>query len=143
MSNVNSATISGNLTRDPELRHTPSGYAVANLGVAVNRTRKDKDTQERIEETSFLDVTVWGGFGELCCRKLRKGDLVTVQGRLEQRSWEADDGTKRSKVEIVADQVDGAGLYRSKDEENTTTAPATAAPAQAPLAAAADDDIPF
>ena len=142
MSNLNTVAISGNLTRDPELRHTPNGYAVCNLGVAVNRTRKDKDSGERIEETSFFDVVVWGGFGELCARKLRKADLVSVEGRLEQRRWEAEDGTKRSKVEIVANQVDGQGLYRSKDEE-TAPSDAYVQAAQSQLATASDDDIPF
>jgi single-strand DNA-binding protein len=148
VSNINLAAISGNLTRDPELRTTGSGYPVGNLGVAVNRRRKDKDTQEYVEETSFIDVTVWGAFAELVARKLRKGDLVFVSGRLEQSTWEAQDGSKRSKVEIVADQIDGQGLYRSKDEEHEPATSDNGGGAQqqfvpAATAGAADDDIPF
>lgn len=144
MSNINTATISGNITRDPELRHTPSGFPVCNVGVAVNRRRKDKDTQEYVEEASFIDVTVWGTFGELVARKLRKGDLVMVTGRLEQRSWEADDGSKRSKVEIVADEMDGPGFYRPASEDNTGGGEYVPAASQASGAATPpDDDIPF
>lgn len=136
MSNLNTCAVSGNLTRDPELRHTANGTAVASLRIAVNRRRKDGDDWK--DETSFFDVTVWSGFGELCCKKLSKGSAVSVQGRLEQREWETDDGSKRSAVQIVADQIDGPDFYKPASEDNA----AAAAPAGASQGAS-DDDIPF
>lgn len=146
MSDVNTVTVSGRLTRDPELRHTNSGTAVCNIGIASSRSRK-QDDGSYAEETSFFDGVVWSGFGELVARKLQKGDLVTVSGRLQQRSWEGDDGTKRSKVEIVVNDVSGQGMYRTKDEE-TANAPfeaATGAEAVQPKLSqgTSDDDIPF
>jgi single-strand DNA-binding protein len=97
-------TLVGNLTRDPELRQTPSGTSVCQLGVAVNSSYKDSSGQW-VEKPNFFDVVVWGVQGENCARYLSKGRQVAVDGRLDQRSWEAQDGTKRSKVEIVADTV--------------------------------------
>jgi single-strand DNA-binding protein len=96
--------IAGNLTRDPELRQIPSGTSVCQFGVAVNRSYKDASGQWA-EKTSFFDVVVWGGQGESCARFLSKGRQVSIDGRLEQRSYDAQDGTKRSKVEIIADNV--------------------------------------
>ena len=138
MSNINTVALSGNLSADPELRHTANGTAVANLRMAVNRSRKDPAGDGYIEEVSYFDVTVWSGYGELCAKKLSKGSPISVQGRLEQRRWEAEDGTKRSAVSIVADQVDGPDFYKAGGE--------TPAPAQQEIAApaaAGDDDIPF
>jgi single-strand DNA-binding protein len=96
--------LAGNLTRDPELRQTPNGTSVCQFGVAVNRSYKDASGQWA-ERTSFFDVVVWGAQGESCARFLSKGRQVAVDGRLEQRSYDAQDGTKRSKVEIIADNV--------------------------------------
>jgi single-strand DNA-binding protein len=92
------------LTRDPELRQIPNGTSVCQLGVAVGRSYKDASGQWQ-EETSFFDVVVWGRQGETCAQYLAKGRQVAVDGELRQRSWEAQDGTRRSKVEIVANQV--------------------------------------
>jgi single-strand DNA-binding protein len=97
-------TLVGNLTRDPELRQTPGGTSVCQLGVAVNSSYKDSSGQW-VEKPNFFDVVVWGAQGENCARYLSKGRQVAVDGRLDQRSWDAQDGTKRSKVEIVADMV--------------------------------------
>lgn len=97
-------TLVGNLTRDPELRQTPSGTPVCQLGVAVNSSYKDSSGQW-VEKPSFFDVVVWGTQGENCARYLAKGRQVAVDGRLDQRTWDAQDGSKRSKVEIVADTV--------------------------------------
>ncbi len=97
-------TLVGNLTRDPELRQLPSGSSVCKLGVAVNSSIKDSSGQWQ-EKANFFDVTVWGQQGENCARYLSKGRQVAVDGRLEQRSWEAQDGSKRSAVEIIADTV--------------------------------------
>lgn len=101
----NNVTITGNVTRDPELRFTPSGQAVANFGVAVNRRWQNRQSQEWEEQVSFFDVTCWAQLAENVSETLSKGTRVTVTGRLDQRSWETQDGDKRSKVEIVADDV--------------------------------------
>lgn len=101
----NSVTITGNATREPELRFTPSGQAVANFGVAVNRRWQNRQTQEWEEAVSFFDVTVWAQLAENVAESVAKGTRVTVAGRLDQRSWETPDGDRRSKVEIVADDV--------------------------------------
>jgi single-strand DNA-binding protein len=94
----------GNLTRDPELRQTPSGTSVCQLGVAVNSSYKDASGQW-VEKPNFFDVVVWGAQGENCARYLTKGRQVAVDGRLDQRSWDAQDGSKRSKVEVVAETI--------------------------------------
>jgi single-strand DNA-binding protein len=97
-------TLVGNLTRDPELRQTPGGNSVCQFGVAVGRRYKDASGQW-VDKASFFDVVVWGAQGENCAQYLSKGRPVAIDGRLDQRSWEAQDGTKRSKVEIVAENV--------------------------------------
>ena len=107
--NINSITIVGNITRDPELRFTPTGVATAQFGVAVNRSWQNRQTQEWEEATSFIDVVCWRDLADNVSESLQKGSRVIVTGRLEQRSWETQDGEKRSKVEIVADEV-GASL---------------------------------
>jgi single-strand DNA-binding protein len=101
----NSVSIVGNLTRDPELRFTPTGQATATFGVTVNRRWQNRQTQEWEEATSFFDVVCWAGLAENVAQSMTKGARVIVTGRLDQRSWETDDGEKRSKVEIVADEV--------------------------------------
>ena len=101
----NNVTITGNATREPELRFTPSGQAVANFGVAVNRRWQNRQTQEWEEAVSFFDVTAWSQLAENVAESVGKGTRVTVAGRLDQRSWETQEGEKRSKVEIVADDV--------------------------------------
>ena len=101
----NNVTITGNATREPELRFTPSGQAVANFGVAVNRRWQNRQTQEWEEAVSFFDVTAWAQLAENVAESVSKGTRITVSGRLDQRSWETQDGDKRSKVEIVADDV--------------------------------------
>jgi single-strand DNA-binding protein len=105
MASENSVTIVGNVTRDPELRFTPSGAAVANFGVAVNRRWMNRTTNEWEEQTSFFDVVCWREMAENVTESLPKGSRVLVTGRLEQRSWETQDGDKRSKVEIIADEI--------------------------------------
>jgi single-strand DNA-binding protein len=101
----NSVTITGNATREPELRFTPSGQAVANFGVAVNRRWQNRQTQEWEEAVSFFDVTAWSQLAENVAESISKGTRVTIAGRLDQRSWETQDGDKRSKVEVVADDI--------------------------------------
>ncbi len=96
----NTVTVVGNVTRDPELRFTPSGAAVANFGLAWNRKGQNDE-----EVVSFFDVTCWSGLAENVAESITKGSRVVVYGRLDQRSWENQDGERRSKVEIVADDV--------------------------------------
>jgi len=99
----NTVTVVGNITRDPELRFTPAGQAVATFGMAVNR-RFQKNGQWE-EQTSFFNVTAWGTLGENASNSLHKGARILVSGRLDQRSWETQEGEKRSTVEIVADEI--------------------------------------
>jgi single-strand DNA-binding protein len=101
----NNITIVGNITRDPELRFTPSGQANARLGVAVNRRWQDKGSGEWQEATSFFDVICWRELAENVGESLKRGARVVVTGRLEQRTYEREGGEKRSVVEIIADEV--------------------------------------
>ena len=105
MANGNSVTIVGNLTRDPELRYTPSGQANATFGVAVNRRWQNRQTNEWEERVSFFNVVCWREMADNVAESLAKGARVVVTGRLEQRSWETDNGEKRSVVEVVADEI--------------------------------------
>ena len=98
-------TIVGNVTRDPEMRYTPSGVAQARLGVAVSRRWQNRQTNEWEEQTSFFNVVCWREMAENVSESIGKGARVVVTGRLEQRSWETENGDKRSVVEIVADEV--------------------------------------
>ncbi len=109
MTTASTTTIIGNLTRDPEIRYTREGQASANLGVAVNRRWPNRDSGEWEESTSFFDVVAWRDLAENVALSLTKGMRVVVTGRLEQRSWETEDGDRRFKVEIVADEI-GASL---------------------------------
>src|SRR5438105_5955640 len=104
-SDSNSITISGNITREPEMRYTPSGVSKVTFGVAVNRSWRNQQTQEWEEQTSFFNVVAWRQLAENVSASLTKGSRVVVSGRLEQRSWETESGEKRSIVEIVADDV--------------------------------------
>jgi single-strand DNA-binding protein len=103
--NLNAVTVVGNLTRDPEMRFTPSGVAKVNFGVAVNRSWRNQQTNEWEEQTSFFNVVCWRDLAEHVGASLQKGARVIVTGRLEQRSWETEQGEKRSIIEIVADEI--------------------------------------
>lgn len=105
MASGNTVELIGNITRDPELRFTPSGAAVATLGTTVNRRWRNQQTNEWEEAVSFFDVVCWREMAENVSESLTKGTRVIVTGRLDQRSWETDNGEKRSKVEVVADEV--------------------------------------
>jgi single-strand DNA-binding protein len=105
MSNGNTVTLVGNVTRDPELRFTNTGQATATFGLAVNRMWNDRQTNERRESTSFFDVVCWREMAENVSESLQKGARVVVTGRLEQRSWETPEGDRRSKIEVIADEV--------------------------------------
>src|SRR3954464_2395542 len=148
MANINRVVLVGNLTRDPELRHTPSGMAVCSLRLAVNTRRKDSSGQWT-EKPNYFDVTVWGNQGENCAQYLAKGRPVAIDGRLEWREWDAQDGTKRQAVEIIADTVQflggrGDGEGGGAPGGGNQFVPAAAAAEAADFGpATADDDIPF
>src|SRR4051812_35932712 len=105
MANGNSVTLVGNITRDPELRFTPSGQATASFGLAVNRRWQNRQTQEWEEAVSFFDVVCWREMAENAAESLQRGTRIVVMGRLEQRSWETQEGEKRSKIEVIADEI--------------------------------------
>ncbi|MEW6719286.1 MAG: single-stranded DNA-binding protein [Thermodesulfobacteriota bacterium] len=136
MVTFNRVILAGNLVRDPETRFLPSGTAVTGFSVAVNSRYKSKATNEVKEEVSFFDIVVFGKMGENCAEYLSKGRPVLVEGRLRQRSWETD-GQKRSKIEVVADNVQflGSGSGRGQSAEGTASAGGSQEPP--------DDDIPF
>jgi single-strand DNA-binding protein len=138
--NINRVVLVGNLTRDPELRHTPSGTPVCSLRVAVNTRRKDESGQW-VDKPNYFDVTAWGQQGENCAQYLSKGRPVAIDGRLEWREWEAQDGSKRQAVEIVADSVQFLG-GRMEGEQQAAYVPAGAAGEDFP-SSPTDDDIPF
>jgi single-strand DNA-binding protein len=139
--NINRVIVVGNLTRDPELRHTPSAMAVCSLRIAVNTTRKD-ETGQWVDKPNYFDVTVWDKQGENCAQYLAKGRPVAIDGRLEWREWEQD-GNKRQAVEIVADNVQFLG-GRQDGEGSPAYVPAGAASSGEDFpSSAADDDIPF
>ena len=152
-SNVNVVVITGNLTRDPELRSTSGGTSVCELRVAVNSRRKDP-SGEWVDKPNFFNVTVFGAQGENCSTYLSKGRPVAVEGRLDWREWEAKDGSgKRQAVSIIANSVqflgsrDGGG----QGNGNSFQAPQSDVPAdtsdfegsQPSAVGASDDDIPF
>ncbi len=154
MANLNKVMLLGNLTRDPELRHTPKGSAVADLGIAVNRKIQDGNGGWK-DETTFVDVTVWGSSAENAHKYLTKGRGVFIEGRLQMDTW--DDkatGQKRSKLKVVADNVQflpdgkgGAGGGGSRYAQDDS-GPSNGANRQGGTAAPADDyaeedDIPF
>jgi single-strand DNA-binding protein len=115
----NSTTITGNLTREPEIRYTRERQATTQLGVAVNRRWQDRTTNEWQEATSFFDVVCWRDLAENVALSLTKGMRVVVTGRIEQRSWETDDGEHRSKVEIVADEIGPSLRFATADVQRT------------------------
>jgi single-strand DNA-binding protein len=163
MSNGNTVTVVGNVTRDPELRFTPSGQATASFGLAVNRRWQNRQTQEWEEATSFFDVVCWREMAENVSESVTRGSRIIVTGRLEQRSWETPDGDKRSRVEIIADELGPSLRWATaqivKNERRGPSdgpaggggapaprAPRAAAPAPAPASDAAyagDDEEPF
>ena len=107
--NINRVILTGNLTRDPELRSTSSGLSVCSLRIACNTRRKNNSTGEWEDKPNYFDVTVWGAQGENCARFLSKGRPVALDGRLEWREWQDKEGNNRQSVEIIADTVQFLG----------------------------------
>ncbi len=136
MSNGNTIVLVGNVTRDPELRFTPSGQATATFGLAVNRRWQNRQTQEWEEATSFFDVVCWREMAENASESLVRGSRVIVTGRLEQRSWETPEGERRSKIEVVADEIGPslrwATAQVTKNERRSGPEAGAPRPAQAP-----------
>jgi single-strand DNA-binding protein len=115
MASVNRVTIIGNLTRDPEIRNTPKGTAVAELGVAINRTWKD-DSGNKQEETTFVDVTFWGKQAEVLAQYTKKGDPIYIEGRLQLDTWDdKETGKKRSKLKVTGEQFQFLGRKKGDD----------------------------
>jgi single-strand DNA-binding protein len=113
--NTNSITVVGNLTRDPEMRYTANGISTASFGVAVNRSWRNQQTNEWEERTSFFNVVCWRQLADNVAASLKKGMRIVATGRLEQRSWETEQGEKRSVVEIVADEVGPSLVFATAD----------------------------
>ncbi len=134
---TNATTITGNLTREPEIRYTREGQATTQLGVAVNRRWLDKATQEWQEATSFFDVVCWRDLAENVALSLSKGMRVVVSGRIEQRSWETDDGEHRSKVEIAAEEIGPSLRFATADVQRSQRHQATEEPSESSDAEAA------
>src|SRR3954451_2497845 len=156
-SNINRVVITGNLTRDPELRSLQSGNSVCSLRIASNSRRKDGASGEWVDKPNYFSVTVWGAQGENCARFLSKGRPVCIDGRLDWREWQAQDGSKRESVEIIAESVQflggreeggqGGGNYNNgfapHSDVPADTSDFAPQPVGARPSAPADDDIPF
>jgi len=140
---INRVVLVGNLTRDPELRHTPSGMSVCSLRIAVNSRRKDESGQW-VEKPNYFSITVWGNQGESCAQYLSKGRPVAVDGRLDWREYEKD-GVKREAIEIVADSVQFLGSRQDGEGGGAPQYVPAGATSQADdfSTSATDDDIPF
>ena len=157
MPNLNKVMLIGNLTRDPELKYTPKGTAVAEIGLAVNRTYTT-DTGEKREETTFIDITFWGRVAEIVGEYCKKGKPLFVEGRLQLDTWDdKTTGQKRSKLKVVGDNIQllgsreggGGGEPGEPSQSRPTARPAAARPAAPPRPPAdpdldaEPDDIPF
>jgi single-strand DNA-binding protein len=151
--NINRVILTGNLTRDPELRSLQSGTSVCSLRVACNTRRKNNATGEWDDKPNYFDITVWGAQGENCARFLSKGRPVAIDGRLEWREWQDQQGNNRQSVEIVADAVQFLG---GRDEEGPSNGGGFTPRSDVPVndsdfqpagvtsrPPAGDDDIPF
>lgn len=143
MANINRVVLVGNLTKDPELRHTPSGTAVCSLRIAVNSRRRDESGQW-VDKPNYFDVSIFGNQAESSAQYLSKGRPVGIDGRLDWREWEAQDGSKRQAVQIIAESVQFLGGRGDASEGGNQFVPAgAAAESSADFPQTADDDIPF
>ena len=140
MASLNKVFLIGNLTKPPELRYTPSGTAVADVRLAVNRNYTTQSGEKR-EDTCFLTVVVWGKQAESCGEYLDKGSPILVEGRLQTREWEGKDGQKRTVIEVVADRVQFMG--RGKSAPAPAAVPAAAESFAEEPRGGGDADVPF
>jgi len=127
MASLNKVLLIGNLTRDVDMKYTSSGKAVANFGLAVNRTYTDANG-EKVDDVCFVDIVAWDRLAEVCGDYLSKGRPVFIEGRLQYRSWETEDGVKKSKLEVVAQNIQFLGGKSGSE---------TASPEEG------DGDVPF
>ncbi len=134
MANFNRCILVGNVTRDVELKHAPQGTAVTEIGLAINERRKTKD-DEYVDETTFVDVTLWGRTAEVAAEYLHKGSPALIEGRLKLDTWETD-GQKRSKLRVVGERMQLLGSPPSKRDDDEVSQAAT-------IGSNADDDVPF
>ena len=128
MASYNICILMGNLTKEPKLRYLPNGTPVCNFNIAVNRVYTDSNGEKQ-EDVTFVDVVAWQRLAEVCGEYLSKGKPVFIEGRLQQRSWETDDGQKRYKLEVVARTVKFLGNGKSQSNEDGDDSQ--------------DDDVPF
>jgi single-strand DNA-binding protein len=145
MASYNRVLLMGNLTRNPEIRYTPTGTAVADLGLAVSENFKNK-AGEMVEQNCFVDIVVWGRQAETSAEYLQKGSPVFVEGRLQLDKWENQQGEKRSKLRVRADRVQFLGTPGKGTESSAApaaSAPQDAAPQQPAPPVDDDDDVPF
>jgi single-strand DNA-binding protein len=154
---VNVVVVTGNLTRDPELRSTSGGTSICKLRVAVNSRRKDGQSGEWVDKPNYFDVTVWGAQGENCANYLAKGRPVAIEGRLDWREWEDKEGGKRQSVEIIANSVQflgsrdgsggggngGGGGFTPTSDVPADTSDFGGVPAGGGGGGGSEDDIPF
>jgi len=167
MASFNRVVLMGNLTRDPEVRYTTGGTAVTDVSLAINRYRTDKNTNERIEETTFVEVTLWGRTAEIAGEYLGKGRPVLIEGRLQQDQWEdKESGQKRTKLKVVGESMQllggresgggggaprpqSAPTYESAPSQPTQSASGQSAPSERPPeqsfydSPGTDGDVPF
>ncbi len=143
MAGINKVILVGRLGRDPEVRYTPDGTAVANFSIATSEEWKDKGTGEKKERTEWHRIVAWRRLGEICGEYLSKGKQVYIEGRIQNREWEDKEGIKRNTTEIVASQMQMLGS-RGAGDVSTAGANAPASNYQEPAGPATeDDDIPF
>ena len=149
MASYNKVILMGNLTRDPELKYLPSGAAVANVGLAVNRVYNDRQSGERKEEVCFVDLDAFGRTAEIINEYFQKGRPILVEGRLRFQTWDTDDGQRRSKHSVMVDRFefvggrqdgDGGGAY---DQASPGAVPASPGFSGEEGPSTTDDDIPF
>src|SRR5213082_2746584 len=149
MANLNKVLLLGNVTRDPEVRYTPKGSAVCDLGIAVNRAYTT-DSGERREEVTYVDVVLWARLAEIAGEYLKKGRPVFIEGRLQMDSWDdKQTGQKRTRLRVVGESMQllggrpGGGAGESAEEDRSAGSKTTAPPKPTKSAEPDDDEIPF
>jgi single-strand DNA-binding protein len=150
MANLNKVFLMGNLTRDPELKHLPSGTPVVEIAIAINRQWNDRNSGERKEATTYVDCKTMGRRAEVIDQYFSRGKPIFIEGRLDFRSWEAKDGGKRSKLEVFIENFEFVGGGRGEGGGGGEPGRSRSAPEESysrdegpPAEAYGDDDVPF
>ena len=143
MAGINKVILIGRLGRDPEVRYTPDGTAVANFSIATSDEWKDKSTGEKRERTEWHRIVAWRKLGELCGEYLSKGRQVYIEGRLQTRDWQDRDGNKRYTTEVIATDVQFLGPKESAAQAGGFDGPPPYGPEPPDMGSGDDDDIPF